>query len=101
MYYSADPMTSTTYDSTDSVSDTVHLWGHPVYVSGCKSEEDDLWMIVDRREWREHTKALWMYALGAKHYFCAVRYLVRVLYYRRLLFSISGWLGRKGYAKKN
>lgn len=93
MYYSADPMTSTTYDSTDSVSDIVHLWEH--------SEEDDLWMIIDRREWREHIKALWMYALGAKQYVCAARYLVRVLYYRRLLFSISGWLARAGQNKKN
>lgn len=101
MYYSADPMTSTTCDSTDSVSDIVHLWGHPVYVDEYKSEEDDLWMIIDRREWREHIKALWMYALGAKQYVCAARYLVRVLYYRRLLFSISGWLARAGQNKKN
>lgn len=95
----------TTYSSTDStdgiMDDSSTLCMVLTYVDEYKSEEDDLWEIVDRREWRKHIKASWLCALGAKQYFCAVRYLVRMLYYRRLLFSISGWVARVGQNKRN
>lgn len=102
MHCSTDLMTNTTCDSTDSSTDDgVLFWGHPVYVDEYKSEEDDLWMIIARREWREYLKTLWLSILGARQYICVVGFLVRILYYRRLLFSISGWLARAGQNKRN
>jgi hypothetical protein len=72
-----------------------------VYADQYKEEEDDLWMLIDRREWREYLKSMWLDVLRLKQYFNVARCSPCKLYYRRLLFSISGWLGRKGYAKKN
>jgi hypothetical protein len=66
-----------------------------------KEEEEDFWMTMDRREWREYLKSMWLAVLKMRQYFNVARFSLCKLYYRRLLFSISGWLGRKGYAKKN
>ena len=72
-----------------------------IYADSYKEEEEDFWMIMDRREWREYLKSMWLAVLKMKQYFNMARFSPCKLYYRRLLFSISGWLGRKGYAKKN
>lgn len=66
-----------------------------------KSEEEDLWVSIDRREWREYLKTLWLGVLRMRQYFNIVRFSKCLLYYRRLLFSVSGWLARKGHNKKN
>lgn len=71
------------------------------YYDTHKPEEEDLWLIIDRREWREYLKTLWLSVLGAKQYICLVGFLIRILYYRRLLFPISGWLARAGQNKRN
>lgn len=102
MHCNTDPQTNTTCDSTDNLlSDTAVLCEHPVYVDEYKSEEDYLWVVLDRREWREYLKTLWLSALGVRYCAHIAECLVCVLYYRRLLISISGWLARKGYNKKN
>jgi hypothetical protein len=72
-----------------------------VYADQYKEEEEDFWMIIDRREWREYLKSMWLDVLRMKQYFNVARFSNCKLYYRRLLFSISGWLGRSGRNKKN
>lgn len=67
-------------------------------------EKTKLWRKLlksEIKEWRKYLKALWLKALNSKRYFNAVQFLKGVLYYRRLLFSISGWLARNGHNKKN
>lgn len=72
-----------------------------VYADQHKEEEEDFWMIMDRREWRGYLKSMWLVVLRTKQYFNMLRFSSCKLYYRRLLISISGWLTREGYAKKN
>jgi len=66
-----------------------------------KSEELDLWMVIARKEWREYLRALWLDVLGAKQYLNVIRFSKCRLYYRQLLYSVSGWLARVGKNKKN
>lgn len=77
-----------------------------VYICGGEEKpwEDDsynLWLLVELRERREYLKSMWLKALKLKEYFIFGQCWGCKLYFRRLLISISGWLARKGYAKKN
>lgn len=72
-----------------------------VYDDQYKEEEEALWLLIDRREWKEYLKSLWLKVLKLKGYFTSGQCLGCKLYHRRLLISISGWLAREGYAKKN
>ena len=78
------------------------FWEYSSISTQYKDEvEECLWMLIERREWREHLKAQWLKVLRMKQYFNAMQFSKCMLYYRRLLFPISGWLGRKGRNKKN
>lgn len=108
MFYSIDSTGGT--DTTAVVGDAgdAGFWEqdcssefHCTIIDQYKEMEDDLWMLIDRREWREYLKSMWLAVLKMKQYFNVARFSPCKLYYRRLLFSVSGWLGRKGYAKKN
>ena len=97
MFYSTDSTdsTTTTCDFTDFGESFTPL------AKGYKGEELDLWFIESLREWREYLRVLWLDVLRAKQYLGIIRFSNCRLYYRRLLFSVSGWLARVGQNKKN
>jgi hypothetical protein len=97
-----DTATATTSATT---SDTFFGANCDASVYICAEEEkpwkDDLYLMAECREWKEYLKSMWLKVLKLKGYFTLGQCLNCKLYYRRLLFSISGWLAREGYAKKN
>lgn len=85
-------------DSTDSCGFGVSVI-YSYHVHDEEFYEDDLWMIADRREWREYLKTLWLEILKLKQYFTSQHWECK-LYHKKLLNHISGWLARKGYDNK-
>ena len=85
-------------DSTDSCGFSVSVI-YSYHVHDEEFYEDDLWMIIDCREWREYLKALWLEVLKLKQYFTSQYWECR-LYHKKLLNHISGWLARKGCDNK-
>lgn len=96
------------FDSTDSTTADRSMFGlcdvgsrYDHSASEYGREEFDLWLIESRREWREYLRVLWLDVLRAGQYLGIIRFSNCRLYYRRLLFSVSGYLNKKGRAKKN
>ena len=95
-------------DSTSGTSDTAIGTGDPCFRE-CSSiptqykdeVKEDLWMLGDYWAWGEYLKTLWLDVLRVKQYFNAVQFSKCILYYRRLLFSVSGYLPQRVRARKN
>lgn len=64
-----------------------------------KTEEDDLWMIIDYREWKAYLKSLWFAVLREKQANSRL-WLGHRQYCMRQMLSFSGWIARVGYRKK-
>lgn len=92
--------TTTGFQEDDTTDSTAIIQFDSYYeASGdccCKEEPN-----TEDQEWKKYIKELWIDALNFVSPPYIAEYKMSRIFYRRTPISISGWLAKKGYAKKN